>query len=150
VKKLISIGVALALLTMAVVPVAVAAEDYTPDTFAKVPFGIIASGIDLVGKVIEAVPMIKDQLPAGLDITAVTNLVAPWTAGPLSWTVDMMAWGVDLMSKVMGPVLTEFAPDFAWATDIFDTIACGLTTCFSSNCTGEFCPCVGLNITPCS
>jgi len=147
VKKLISIGVALALLTMAVVPATVAAADYTPDTFAKIPFGIIASGIDLLGEVISAVPMIADQLPAGLNITAITGLVAPWTAGPLSWTVDMMAWGVDLMSKVMGPVLHEFAPDFEWATEIFDTVACGLTTCFSSNCTGEFCPCAGLNVT---
>jgi hypothetical protein len=43
VKKLISIGVALALLTMVVVPGAVAAYT-TPDTYAKVPFAIIQSG----------------------------------------------------------------------------------------------------------
>jgi hypothetical protein len=142
VKKLISIGVAIALLTMAVVPGAVAAQDIEPSTYAKIPFAIIGSGIQLVGDIIEAVPMIADQLPAGLDIKAVTDLVAPWTAGPLAWTVDMLAWGVDLMATVLEPVLETFAPDFAWATGIFEDIACGLCTPWTDNVTGSaFTPC---------
>jgi hypothetical protein len=47
VKKLISIGVALALLTMVVVPGAVAAVD-DPDTYAKATFSIMAAGIELL------------------------------------------------------------------------------------------------------
>jgi len=142
VKKLISIGVALALLTMAVVPGAVAAQDIEPTTFAKIPFAIIGSGIQLLGDLVEALPMISDQLPEGLDIKAATDLIAPWTAGPLAWTVDMLAWGVGLMADVLGPVLTEFAPDFAWATDIFDEVACGLCQPWSDNISGtEFNPC---------
>ena len=142
-KKLISIGVALALLTMAVVPGAVAAQDpIVPTTFAKIPFAIIGSGIQLLGDIVEAVPMIADQLPVGLDIKAATDLIAPWTAGPLAWTVDMLAWGVALLADVMGPVLTEFAPDFAWATDIIDEVACGLCQPWSNNISGtEFTPC---------
>jgi len=142
VKKLISIGVALALLTMVVVPGAVAAQDIEPTTFAKIPFAIIGSGIQLLGDLVEALPMISDQLPEGLDIKAATDLIAPWTAGPLAWTVDMLAWGVGLMADVLGPVLTEFAPDFAWATDIFDEVACGLCQPWSDNISGtEFNPC---------
>jgi hypothetical protein len=143
VKKLISIGVALALLTMAVVPGAVAAQDeIVPTTFAKIPFAIIGSGIQLVGNLVEALPMIAEQLPEGLDIKAATDLIAPWTAGPLAWTVDMLAWGVGLVGTVLGPVLDEFAPDFAWATALFDDIACGLCQPWSDNITGsEFLPC---------
>jgi hypothetical protein len=54
VKKLISIGVALALLTMAVVPAVTAAQcDYDgiePDTYAKIPFAILESGFHMVGQ----------------------------------------------------------------------------------------------------
>jgi len=149
VKKLISIGAALALLTMAVVPGAVAAYD-PPDTYAKVPFAIISSGIELLGEVVEKVPMIADALPEGLDITAITGLIAPWTAGPLSWTVDMMAWGLDLAAKVWAPLDETFDIGFPVISDVLDIVACGLMTCWSgTNCTGDFCPCVGLNITPC-
>ena len=145
-KKLISIGVALALLTMVVVPGAVAAQDeIVPTTFAKIPFAIIGSGIQLLGDLVVAIPMIAEQLPEGLDIKAATDLIAPWTAGPLAWTVDMLAWGVGLMADVMGPVLDEFAPDFAWATELFDVVACGLCSPWSDNITGsEFTPCEGL------
>jgi len=141
VKKLISIGVALALLTMVVVPGAVAAYD-PPETYSKVPFAILASGIELVGEVVAAVPMIADALPVGLDITAITGLIAPWTAGPLSWTVDMLAWGLDLGATLWTSVDTMFSIGFPEIGDILSTVSCGLMMCWSAtNCSGTFVPC---------
>jgi len=147
VKKLISIGVALALLSMAVVPVAVAAQDggagnYTPpQTYAKVPFAIIASGIDMVGQLVDAIPMIADALPAGLDITAITNTVAPWTYGPLSWTVDMLGWGLALGADIWTPVDDALGIGFPWLSDVLDTVACGLRTAFDASPAGNWtCP----------
>jgi len=151
VKKLISIGVALALLTMAVVPAAVAADDYTPPaTYAKVPFAIIQSGLELVGFLLGELGT-ELGLPDWLNPTLI-DPIAEWAGGPLSWTVDMLAWGMsvggDLMALIT-PMLGDTIPiDLG---ELFDIIACDLMTCWSTtNCTGEFCPCVGLNITPCS
>ena len=140
-KKLISIGVALALLTMAVVPGAVAAYD-PPETYSKVPFAILATGIELVGEVVEAVPMIADALPAGLDITAITELIAPWTAGPLSWTVDMLAWGLDLGATLWTSVNDMFDIGFPEIGTLLSDVSCGLMMCWSAtNCSGTFSPC---------
>ena len=142
-KKLISIGVALALLTMAVVPGAVAAVDYDPpETYAKVPFAIIASGIQMVGELVAAVPMIADALPEGLDIAVITGIIGPWTAGPLSWTVDMLAWGIGLGADVWLIADDMFDIGMPEIGLLLDTIACGLMTCWSAtNCTGTFDPC---------
>ena len=98
-KKLISIGVALALLTMVVVPGTAAA--YTePATFAKVPFAIIQSGIELAGTLL-------DQLGAELSLpewltSNVTTPIAEWAGGPLAWVVDMLAWGMGVGGDIMG------------------------------------------------
>jgi hypothetical protein len=141
VKKLISIGVALALLTMAVVPGAVAA--YTPpDTYAKVPFAIIQSGLELVGDIVGALPT-DMGIPAW--IADITDTMAPWAGGPLSWTVDMLAWGMSVMGDIMvllEPVIGDTLPiDLG---GLFDLIACDLMMCWSAtNCTGEFAPCAG-------
>jgi len=141
VKKLISIGVALALLTMVVVPGAVAAYE-PPETYSKVPFAILATGIELVGEVVAAVPMIADALPEGLDITAITGLIAPWTAGPLSWTVDMLAWGLSLGADLWLSVDDMFDIGFPEIGDLLNTVSCGLMMCWSAtNCTGTFAPC---------
>ena len=65
-KKLISIGVALALLAMVVVPGAVAA--YTPPvTYAKVPFAIIQSGFELIGDLLTATGTSSLGLPTWLN-----------------------------------------------------------------------------------
>lgn len=137
-KKLISIGVALALLTMAVVPGAVAA--YTPpDTYAKVPFAIIQSGLELVGDIIGALP--EDMgIPAW--IADITDAMAPWAGGPLSWTVDMLAWGVSLGGEVLGVLQPLLGlPEDLDLVGLMDTIACGLRTCFDDACAGNFtCP----------
>jgi hypothetical protein len=145
VKKLISIGVALALLALAVVPGAVAAYEL-PDTYAKVPFAIIQGAFDLVGSILDSVGTTLG-LPDWLD-SALMGDVGGYVGGPLSWTVDMMAWGISLTGDVMGaldPIIAPIADlpfDLADLGALFDTVACGLMTCFSvTECTGDFTPC---------
>ena len=147
-KKLISIGVALALLTMAVVPAAVAADDpIEPSTFAKIPFAIIGSGLELFGAIwgpLDTALGIK--MPWVGDVLAD---VAPFTAENLAWSVDMLAWGVGLVGDViaaadtlvtgMGVTLPFKLGDLKAITD---SIACGLVQPWSDNITGsEFTPC---------
>ena len=139
-KKLISIGVALALLTMVVVPGAVAAAD-PPETYSKVPFAILASGIELVGDIVLALPT---DMGIPLWIADVTELMAPWAAGPLSWTVDMLAWGIDLVGVVIGgiPMIADALPVGLDLEGLFSDVACGLMTCWSdTECSGNFTPC---------
>ena len=139
-KKLISIGVALALLTMVVVPGAVAAYD-PPDTYAKVPFAIIESGLVLVGTLLDILQTADMGLPDWLD-SDLMNPIAEWAGGPLSWTVDMLAWGMGLGGDVLvllEDLLEDLPIDLG---ELFNTMACGLMTCWSgTNCTGNFTPC---------
>ena len=152
-KKLISIGVALALLAMVVLPVGVTA--YTnPVTYAKVPFAIIASGLEMVG-------LLLDELGPALALpdflnSNVTKIIADWTYGPLSWVVDMLSWGFWLGGAVLAsldPILVSMNValplNLGDLAAVMDTIACGLLICWSTtNCTGNFSPCMGLNLTP--
>jgi hypothetical protein len=113
VKKIISIGVALALLAMVVVPVAVTADgpayNSTVDktaaaTYAKIPFGILGTGIQLIGDVVANLGNITASLP--FNVTAVTNLVGSWTMGPFSWLSDLTGWTMvtlgDVISGIQG------------------------------------------------
>jgi hypothetical protein len=100
VKKAISIGVALALLTMVLVPVAVSAQ---PETYAKTPFYILGSGISMVGDLINAMgPTITDQLP--FDISAVTGVVGPWVSGDFAYLTDMTGWMFVAVGDVVSAV----------------------------------------------
>jgi len=106
VKKLISIGVALALLTMVVVPVGVAAQDVEdPGTFSKTPFGILGSGIQLIGDLLgDLDPIIGAvaDLPIDLaDLAPIMDKVGGWTAVDLAWMTDMTAWSMVLVGDVM-------------------------------------------------
>ena len=130
-KKLISIGVALALLAMVVMPGAVAAQ-ITPDTYAKIPFAIIGSGIELIGNVVAAIPMIADALPFPLQ--DVTDLVAPWTAGPLAWTVDMLAWALALGADIWAIADPLFEIDMPEIGDLLDVMAQGFLWCYNVTC----------------
>jgi len=106
VKKLISIGVALALLTMVVVPGAVAAQDeiVNPGTFSKTPFGILGSGIQLIGDLLgDLDPIIGAvaDLPIDLaDLAPIMDKVGGWTAVDLAWMTDMTAWSMVLVGDV--------------------------------------------------
>jgi hypothetical protein len=131
VKKLISIGVALALLTLAVLPGAAAA--YTePTTFSKVPFAILQSGIELLGGILDSLGTTLG-LPTWLN-SALLNPIGAWTGGPLSWTVDMLGWFFHLIGSILTALPTSLGVP-SWATDIVNTIACGIFTPFG-NVTG--------------
>ena len=140
-KKLISIGVALALLTMAVVPGAVAAAEYeNPTTYAKIPFAILQAGFTLVGVILEGAGETLG-LPEWIDADLM-NDIGGFAGGPLSWTVDMLAWGVGLLGDVVGAAGAilegmgmELPFDLEDVAVIMDTIACGLLQCWvTTNC----------------
>jgi len=149
VKKLISIGIALALLTVAVMPAVTAAQcDYPdgdgtgiePDTYAKIPFAILESGFAMVGELLDVLgPDLG--LPAFVNADLV-NTIGGWAGGPLSWTVDMLGWGLSLV----GGILTTLAPVLGlpdWLDDVVNEIACGLFTPFECVVAGAppFDPC---------
>jgi hypothetical protein len=91
VKKLISIGVALALLAMVVVPGAVAAQD-EPDTYAKIPFGILSTGIQLVADIW---PSLDSALGINMPwVATVMAAVGNWTGGPLAWLTELSGWSM--------------------------------------------------------
>ena len=149
-KKLISIGVALAVLAMVVLPIGAAAQgpcdigDFAaPTTYAKIPFAILQSGFTLLGGVLEVLAT-EGLLPASFSwLPALMTPLGDWVGGPLGWTVDMLAWGLSLFGAVMAPVqalLTAMGIDLggldlAMIGDITDAVACGLFTPFVCNLT---------------
>jgi hypothetical protein len=110
VKKVISIGVALALLTMAVVPGAVAAQD-EPDAYSKIPFAILGTGIGLAGDILDAM---GDVIALPFPVSNITALVGPWTMNEFSWLTELTAWTMvtvgDVMAQAAG-LLTAFGVD---------------------------------------
>jgi hypothetical protein len=122
VKKLISIGVALALLTMVVMPAAVAAQVLEPDTYAKIPFAIIGAGLDLLGELLDMEEAKMGFI--GFDVGQFMGPLAEFTVGPLAWSVDMLAWGLDIVSQAMGPIIEQFAPDYGWLVTLVQDLYC--------------------------
>jgi len=150
VKKLISIGIALALLTVAVMPAVTMAQDcdypdedgtgIAPDTYAKIPFAILESGFAMVGELLEVLGP-ELGLPAYVDADLV-NIIGGWAGGPLAWTVDMLGWGLSLVGGIVGTLAPVLGlPD--WLDDIVNEIACGLFTPFECVVAGAppFDPC---------
>ena len=146
-KKIIGIGVALALVAMVVLPVGVAAQcDYLgiePATYSKIPFTIIGSGLYLMETILNEL-VLAGLLPTSLDwLPSLMQPIGDWAMGPLGWTVDMLAWGIGLGGTVMAElsgVLTamgiDLGMDLAPVGDLLNTIACALFTPFSCNVTG--------------
>jgi hypothetical protein len=135
VKKLISIGVALALVAMVVLPLGVTASGLgnytTPTTYAKIPFSIVESGIMMVGLLLDAVGGTLG-MPGWLNSTTL-DVVAEWAGGPLAWSVDMLAWGLDLVGEVVGaldPIITAMNVtlplNLTLVVDLFEVMACKL------------------------
>jgi hypothetical protein len=133
VKKLISIGVALALVAIVVLPLGVGAagsvtcppSNYTyPVTFAKIPFAILQSGLDLMGGLLGDLATTLG-LPTWLAPTI--QKIAPWTGGPLSWTVDMLGWGVATLGGILN-VLPSSMGIPTWLTSVVNQLACALFT----------------------
>jgi hypothetical protein len=108
VKKLISIGVALALLTMAVVPAAVAADfPDDPGAYSKTPFGILGSGVVLVADIVNDLAAVIDGfgLPvAAADLASVINSVGGWTGEELAWLTDMTGWSMVAVGDVVSVI----------------------------------------------
>jgi hypothetical protein len=131
VKKLISIGVALALVALVVLPVAVAAYD-EPQTYAKIPFAIVASGFALLQAIW---PDLDTAL--GMDmpwLEGVFEELSLWSYGPLSWSVDMLAWGLGVGGTVIDALSAVIDLPFD-VGGLLNTIAC---SCFApfGNITG--------------
>ena len=150
-KKLVSIGIALALVALVVLPLGVAAQcEYDgvkPATYAKIPFTIIGTGLYLMEDVLNA---LGDLLPETVGfLPGLMPLFGEWAMGPLAWTVDMMAWGLGLvgtivseLSDVLEAMGIDLGMDLEPVGDLFNTISCALFTPFSCNVTGaEWNPC---------
>jgi hypothetical protein len=137
VKKVISIGVALALLAMVVVPLGVAA--YTPpETYAKVPFAIVQSGFELIGEILDVLPA-DLGLPSFVN-SALMDTIGSWAGGPLSWSVDMLGWGLGLVGTVLSSLAVPLGlPD--WIAPTVNTIACQLFAPFGDVVGPVFDPC---------
>jgi len=135
VKKLISIGVALALLSMVVLPTAVAADEIMPSTYAKIPFAIVQSGFYLVGCLMGDFDTILGAMDVdlGFDLTDLTPImlnVGDWAGVPLAWSVDMLAWGVGLVGVVMQGLVDAGLGVPAWVVDLVGNVKDELTACF--------------------
>jgi len=150
VKKLISIGVALAVLAMVVLPIGVAAQcpssNYTyPTTFAKIPFAIIQSGLEMTGDLmgdlgpILAAAGIELPLDLGL-LTPILDTVAGWAGGPLSWTVDMLGWGISILSAIVGALPADMGVP-VWVGDLLNAVVCSIFTPFDCVVGDPFVPC---------
>ena len=115
-KKLISIGVALALLAMVIVPVTVAAQDdYQPvaynSTYSKIPFGILSTGLTLVADLMETLAPtlgLPDWIPSAIEP------IAGWVGGPFAWLTELTAWSMVTVGDVLAktsPLLEAFGMD---------------------------------------
>ena len=139
-KKIISIGVALALLAMVVLPVGVAADD-PPPTYAKIPFTIMGESLKLIGNLIADLDA-KMSLGLPMDVSQVTDPVSTFIQGPLSYTVDLLAWGLEVLEQILNTLLTAFdMTDYLWMADVVTDIACKLYTPFGNVTGPTFDPC---------
>jgi hypothetical protein len=141
VKKLISIGVALAILAMVVLPVSAAA--YTPyqepTTYAKIPFAIVASGFGLLQLIW---PDLDTALTMGMPwLTDVFGGLADWAYGPLSWTVDMLAWGLGVGGSVIGALSAVIDLPFP-VDELLNSIACSMFAPYSNVTGAAWNPCL--------
>jgi hypothetical protein len=142
VKKLISIGVALALLVMVVMPLGVgaAATQIVPATYAKIPFAIVQSGFYLIGCTLDTVATILDDMDVALpfDVGSLKGVMfnlGDWAGVPLAWSVDMMTAGMSLLNDVVG-VLTDggIIPDsVSWLGDLLDVVVTDIEMCYYPN-----------------
>jgi hypothetical protein len=147
VKKLISIGVALALLTMMVMPALVAAqcdyEDVQPTTYAKIPFAILESGFTMLSQLLTVLGAVTPSLGIPTWLADVVEVIGPWTGGPLSWSVDMLGWGLGIVGTLLDALAVALGlPD--WLAPTVQNLACAVFMPYNCNVTGvEFEPCDG-------
>jgi hypothetical protein len=150
VKKLISIGLALALVAMVVLPIGVAAAGPEPSTFAKIPFAIVGSGFYLLQSVLQAL-LTAGTLPANLGwLVDLMPTLGDFAAGPLAWSVDMLAWGASALGAILAALQAallamgiDIGMDLSGLQALCNVIACQLLTPWAANVTGPpFAPCI--------
>ena len=149
-KKLISIGVALALLTMMVMPALVAAQECPdiapyeyPDTYAKIPFAILESGFTMVSQLLTVLGAVTPSLGIPTWLADVVDAIGPWTGGPLSWSVDMLGWGLGIAGTLLGALAVPLSLP-GWLAPTVQNLACAVFMPYNCNVTGvEFTPCDG-------
>lgn len=143
-KKLICIGVALALVAIVVLPLGVAAQcaydGILPDTYAKIPFAIVESGFHLLGIILTGAGSTLG-LPSWVN-AALMDDIGSWAGGPLGWSVDMLGWGLGIVGSILAVLPTSLGIP-TWATSVVNTITCQLFAPYSCNVTGA-------NFTPCA
>jgi hypothetical protein len=143
VKKLISIGVALALVAIVVLPLGVAAQcpqiDYTyPTTYAKIPFAILESGLDMLSSILTS---LSAAVSIPTWVPPIVTSLASWTGGPLSWTVDLLGWGLSLVGGLLATLASPLGLP-AWLAPTVNELACAIFTPYSCNVAGPtFTPC---------
>jgi hypothetical protein len=98
-----------------------------PDTYAKIPFAILETGLMMIGDLIHIIgPDLG--LPAFMT-SALLDTIARWTGGPLSWTVDLLGSGITLVGFILSGLGPEVGlPD--WLGGVLIDIACGFFTPF--------------------
>jgi hypothetical protein len=143
VKKLISIGVVLALVAIVVLPIGVAADcsydGILPSTYAKIPFAIVQSGFHLVGIILTGAGG-SLGLPSWINAALIDD-IGSWAGGPLGWSVDMLGWGLGIVGAVLGALPTSLGIP-TWLPTVVNTIVCQMFTPYSCNITGHpFVPC---------
>jgi hypothetical protein len=151
VKKVISIGIALALLVMAVTPAITAAQYTEPDTYAKIPFAIVGNMFLLLEEVLVALTdggLLPDTFSWLPDLM---QPIGDFVTGPLGWTVDMLAWGLGgiggtlftELSAVLEGLGVDLGIDLAPVGDLLNSLACAMFAPFSPITGADWNPCGG-------
>jgi hypothetical protein len=137
VKKLISIGVALALLALVMLPVGVAAKDIVPSTYAKIPFAIVQSGFYLVGCLMGDFQTILTGMGVDLgfdlaDFSGILFKVGDWAGVPLAWSVDMMIAGIGMVQHVLVALdcMEGLPPMLGCIADVLGSVVTDLHVCY--------------------
>jgi len=139
VKKLISIGVVLALLALVVLPLGVGAAGnptVVPATYAKIPFAIVQSGFYLIGCTLGSLDTILTgmgvSLPFSLtDLKPIMFNLGDWAGVPLAWSVDMMIAGIGLVNDVLGALASANLGIPSYVTDLVGVIYTDLAKCYN-------------------
>ena len=137
-KKLISIGVVLALLALVVLPLGVGAAttEIVPATYAKIPFAIVQSGFYLIGCTLGSLDTILTSMGVALpfklaDLKPIMFNLGDWAGVPLAWSVDMMIAGIGLVNDVLGALASADLGIPTYVTDLVGVIYTDLAKCYS-------------------
>ncbi len=115
-RKLISVGVGVAMIVALMLPMAVAGDwPDDPGAYSKTPFGIMGSVYYLAGDIVIDLShvlegVVGDRIPPE-DIAATLHTIGDWHAVNLAWSTDMTGWSMVVVGDVL-TVLTPLADNF--------------------------------------